>query len=162
MSERQRAIIRKVPVKQGSAHMRTIKVPGVPDDQPIVERVTRGRFKKLTPAMQEEWIKASMKTLQELLPTADPGGIEKFFSPKKGSSPAAAPAAAGEAGPSDLGSPAAGAKQGKKEQPRGKDAGLPEKTPSGLLDSERDGKMAAMYVDTPPRRSKKPVPSYVS
>ena len=142
--------------------MRTIKVPGVPADQPIVERVTRGRFEKLTPAMQEEWIKASMKTLQELLPTADPDGIEKFFSPKKGSSPAAAPAAAGEAGPSDLGSAAAGTKQGEKKRSRtAKKLGFP-KTPPGLLDSERDGKIAAMYVDTPPRRSKKPVPSYVA
>ena len=43
MSERPRAIIRKVPVKQGSAHMRTIKVTGVPEDEPIVERITRGR-----------------------------------------------------------------------------------------------------------------------
>ena len=159
MPERQRPLIRQIPVQSGRAHMRTIKVLGVPDDEPVVERITRGRFKKLPPAMQEEWCKASMKTLQELMPKTDPDGIEKFFSPeKKDLSPAPA-AAACEAGPSDLGSAAAGTKQGNKKR-SAKLLGFPE-TPEGMLDSERDGKIAGMYVDTPPRRSKKPVPGYI-
>ena len=42
--------------------MRTIKVPGLPDDQPIVERVTRGRFQKLSPATREQ-LEAEVKAL---------------------------------------------------------------------------------------------------
>ena len=166
MSERARAIIRKVPVKQGSAHMRTIKVMGVPDDEPIVERITRGRYKKLTPAMQEAWVKESIQKLKEVMPKADPEGIKKFFSPEKKSASPTAPAA-GEPpveppegpGPSGLGS-SAGTEAAQKKRSR-KMLGFPV-TPPGLLDSDRNGINAGIYVDTPPRRSKREVPSYVA
>ena len=143
---RKRALIRTIPVKSGRAHTRKIKTVGVPDDQPIIERVTRGRYKKLPPAMQTKWVKASIKALKKIMPKADPDEAEKFYSPAKGS-----PAAAGEAGPSNLCSPQVTQVGKKKRNSAAKKLGFPV-TPPGLPDSKRDGIIAGIYVDTPPGR----------
>jgi hypothetical protein len=116
---------RTIHVKGGRSHTREIDAPGNPNDQPIVERMTRSRLDMMTPEQEEEWKTASVNAILSMtLRTTDQVSILNFLNKPPTS----------EAGPSDLSrhthtSPLK--KYGPKNwQPT---------TPVGLTPSKRDG-----------------------
>ena len=136
---------RTIHVAAGRSHKRTIDSPANPNDQPIVERMTRSRLDKMTAEQEEEWKTASVNAIFGMTPReSDQESILKFLNKPSTS----------EAGPSDLSHHTHEAplpikplktsplkKYGPKNwQPT---------TPMGLTPSKRDGKNAAIITWTP-------------
>ena len=158
---RARALFRDVPVRAGTAHMRTTRAQGRPGDEVVCPRMLKSRLQSLPAGLRKKWIKETVKNLCSMLPNEDNDGIKKFLqsSPKKETTPQPA-GASSEAGPSGLKpervrsprtrSPA-GTYQGKKKlghvdiKKEDKKKSVPV-TPPGLSPSKRDGKIAAILV----------------
>ena len=143
------SIIRRVPVKNGRSHMRTIDGPANRDKAPVVERVTRGQVKHMDPEVLEEWKRKSINNILdvETAGAKSPGkgkgatptqkdSIMKFLN-KRPVGPSS------EAGPSSAGAVTAGSpKKGKKQKKS-------PTTPEGMTPSKRDGKVAAYLAFSP-------------
>ena len=120
-----------------------------PENEPIVERMTRARLKGLTPEDEEEWKTASVNAILGLTPrVSDQASILNFLNKKSTS----------EAGTSDLSRSDAHDDEGPSQSPKkkyGPNNWMPT-TPEGLTRDERDGINAAIIVwtPTPPRKGK--------
>ena len=146
------SIIRRVPVKNGRSHMRTIDGPANRDKAPVVERVTRGQVKHMDPEVLEEWKRKSINNILDVETAgAKSPGKGKAATPTQKDSilklfdkrPAAAVGPSSEAGPSSAGAVTAGSpKKGKKQKKS-------PTTPEGMTPSKRDGKVAAFLAFSP-------------
>ena len=136
---------RTIRVAAGRSHKRTINAPADPNEQPIVERMTRSRLDKMTAEEEEEWKTESVNAILGMTPRkSDQEGILKFLNKPS----------AGEAGPSDLSrhtheapSPLKPLKTSPKKKYGPKN--WQPKTPEGLTPSKRNGKNAAIITWTP-------------
>ena len=60
---------RTIPVARGTPHTRTINAPSDPNQVPIVERMTRARFARLSASQAAKYRNESIKALQDLSPS---------------------------------------------------------------------------------------------
>ena len=59
---------RLVYVSRGSSHTRRINKPADPKHDPVVERMTRGRLEKMSPAQAFAWKTSAFKKIKEVTP----------------------------------------------------------------------------------------------
>ena len=69
-----RAILREVPV---GAHWRQLAKLGLPEDEPLVEKMSSRRLDKMPPTMQEQFIDKSQARLEAKRPKPSADGIPK-------------------------------------------------------------------------------------
>ena len=134
---------RTIHVAAGRSHKRTINSPADPNDQPIVERMTRSRLRTMTVEQEEEWKTEAVNAILTMTPRkSDQASILTFLNKQPAS----------EAGPSDLSRHTHEAPSPLKTSPKKKKYGPKNwqpKTPEGLTPSKRDGKNAAIICWTP-------------
>ena len=124
------------------SHKRTVKSPADPNDQPIVERMTRSRLNNMTAKDEEEWKTTSVNAILGLTPRkSEQESILNFLNKQPTS----------EAGPSDLSRHTHEAPSPLKTSPKKKygPKNWQPVTPMGLTPSKRDGKNAAIICWTP-------------
>ena len=150
-----RPILRKVPV---SAHLRQLRSMGDPGKQPIVEKMTQDRLDNLPSPMKKAFVAKSKQALDSALKPKpeNPATLDNYLTKTPSPTPAAS---CGEAGPSGATkappeSPVGTKNKGKKRANNAIDD-VPQ-TPTGLPVALRDGKIAGMYVDTPPSPRRSP------
>ena len=104
---------------------RNVEHPADPGDALIVERMTRKRLGKMSPANAAAWKKKSMDAIMEATSENERESIEKYMNKP--------PSSCGGAGPSGTTSPATDDKPKKKKVKRTPD------TPEGVTPSQRNG-----------------------
>lgn len=136
---------RKVPVRSGDAHFRTIDEPS--GDQIITEKMTRERVKKLPHWMQIQWKKETLQKVLEFMPgESEQASMTDFFNRSPSTTPRrvhdAQPGPSSDLPPTHVAGDGSPAKKKKKKC-------VPPVTPEGLTPSRRDGKNASIYAFSP-------------
>ena len=82
---------RTIHVAAGRSHSRTIQMTGDPNDQPIVERMTRSRLNKMTAEEEADWKTSSVNKILGLTPCkADQESILNFLNKRSSEAGASA------------------------------------------------------------------------
>jgi hypothetical protein len=133
---------RKVPVRPGKAHFRTIDEPIV-GDTTISEKMTRSRIGRMPTEMQVEWKRQALQRILEFSPTkSDQMGITAILNRAP---TAGAPGCSSDPlPPTQVGTPKSDVGSPKKKSK----TGVPI-TPIGMTPSRRDGKNAPILAYSP-------------